>query len=117
MRFANKIPMKLTYHDPCDLGRHAGVYEEPRRVLREAGVELLEMATNREYSTCCGMGGLLMFADADVSNNIGKKRVQEARDTGASGIVTACPACFDQFRRNAGGFNTHEITEVILKAL
>ncbi|MFC1924763.1 heterodisulfide reductase-related iron-sulfur binding cluster [Chloroflexota bacterium] len=117
MRFNNKVSMKLTYHDPCDLGRHAGVYEEPRRVLREAGVELVEMATNRQNATCCGMGGLLMFADMDVSNNIGKKRIQEARDTGASGLVTACPACYDQFRRNADGFNVHEITEIILKAL
>jgi len=117
LNFQNKVSMKLAYHDPCDLGRHSGVYAEPRRVLRDAGVELVEMATSCEYSTCCGMGGLLMFADMDVSNAIGKKRIQEARDSGASGIVTACPACFDQFRRNADGFDVHEITEVILKAL
>ena len=58
-----------------------------------------------------------MFADMDVSNAIGKKRIQEARDSGASGIVTACPACFDQFRRNADGFDVREITKVILEAL
>jgi fumarate reductase (CoM/CoB) subunit B len=117
LSFENKVSMMACYHDPCDLGRHSGVFDEPRRVLREAGVELVEFAATREYSDCCGMGGLLMVVDSDASNKIGIERVRQARETGASALVTACPACFDQFRRNADGLDIHEITDIILKAL
>jgi len=115
--FKNKVSMTATYHDPCDLGRHSGVFEEPRRVLREAGANLLEMVTSREYSDCCGMGGLLMVVDSEASDKIGQNRVQQAKDTGASALITACPACYDQFRRNADGLEVYEMTDIILQAL
>lgn len=117
LSFENKVSMTACYHDPCDLGRHSGVFDEPRRVLREAGVELVEFAAAREYSDCCGMGGLLMVVDQDASNQIGVERVRQAKETGASALVTACPACFDQFRRNADGLDIYEITDIIMKAL
>jgi len=117
LTFSNKVSMTACYHDPCDLGRHSGVFDEPRRLLREAGVELMEFAATREYSDCCGMGGLLMVVDSDASNKIGVERVRQARETGASALVTACPACFDQFRRNADGLDVYEITDIILEAL
>lgn len=116
-RFGNKVSMKACYHDPCDLGRHSGVFDEPRRVLSEAGVDLVEFANNRELADCCGMGGLLMVADMDASTKVGMDRIRQAKQTGASSLVTACPACFDQFRRNADGLAVHEITEIVLKAL
>jgi len=90
--------MTACYHDPCDLGRHSGVFDEPRRILREAGVELVEFATTREYSDCCGMGGLLMVVDQEASNFIGADRVRQALDEGTSGtgrgfvlMPSSCP--------------------------
>ncbi len=117
LSFSHKVSMRLAYHDPCDLGRHSGIYEEPRRVLREAGVEVVELASNRENAKCCGMGGLLMFTDPDVSAAIGKARIQETRDAGVSALVTACPACLDQFRGVADGIDLYDISDIILKAL
>lgn len=117
LRFGNKVSMTACYHDPCDLGRHSGVFEAPRRILTEAGVELIEFANNRQYADCCGMGGLLMVADADASGKVGVERIRQAKQTGAPALATACPACFDQFRRNADGLDVHEVTDIILKAL
>ena len=77
----------------------------------------VEMLTNRMYSDCCGMGGLLMVVDNDASDKIGKDKVRQAKETGASALVTACPACYDQFRRNADGLDVYELTDIVLQAL
>jgi len=88
--------MKVTYHDPCYLGRHNRIYEAPREVLScIPGLELVEMARNREDAFCCGGGGGNFFTDilgtgVDSPNRI---RVREAYDTGAEIIAVACPMC------------------------
>jgi len=117
LTFKHQVPLRLAYHDPCDLGRHSGVYDEPRRVLKEAGVKVVELANNRENAKCCGMGGLLLLTDMEVSVAIGKGKIQEVRDAGVSGLVTACPACIDQFRRLADGIEVYEMSDIVLKAL
>lgn len=84
----------VTYHDPCEIGRLGGIYEEPRQVLENLpGVKLLEMSNNREKSNCCGGGGLLKATDRNLSLNIAAKRISQAEGTGSSHIVTACVAC------------------------
>ena len=84
----------VTYHDPCYLGRHRGIYEAPRRVLQSIpGVKLVEMANNRESSLCCGGGGGGAWNDDPPSQRFGVLRVREALDTGAEVIATACPYC------------------------
>ncbi|MCF2136983.1 MAG: (Fe-S)-binding protein [Candidatus Thorarchaeota archaeon] len=86
--------VKVTYHDPCHLGRHAGVYEAPRRVLQSVeGLELVEMLTNRRYAHCCGSGGGVKSSFGDLADAVAANRIAEAEDTGAKILVTACPFC------------------------
>ena len=84
----------VTYHDPCHLGRHSGIYDEPRAVLASIpGLQLVEMKDSRELARCCGGGGGLKTAFPKVSLEIAARRVREAESTGASVLVTACPFC------------------------
>jgi len=88
------VDLKVTYHDPCYLGRHAGEYEAPRELLRAIpGIELVEMPRNRERSLCCGGGGGGLWLDVPNDERFSVLRVQEAIDTGAEVIATACPYC------------------------
>lgn len=90
----NKIELKVTYHDPCYLGRHNAIYEAPRRILTAIpGVELIEMQNNRERSFCCGGGSGGPWKDPVAKESLGEVRVQEALETGAAVIATACPYC------------------------
>ena len=84
----------VTYHDPCHLGRYADIYDEPREILRRIPkLRLVEMKSSRELSMCCGGGGGVKTAYADLSTRIARKRIEEAQKTGASMLVTACPFC------------------------
>jgi Fe-S oxidoreductase len=85
---------KVTYHDPCYLGRHNSIYEAPRRILRSIpGLELVEMSNNRERSLCCGGGGGGAWSDDTLGQGFGVLRVKEALSTSAQVIATACPYC------------------------
>jgi len=82
------------YHDPCYLGRHNLVYDEPRAVLDAIpGLKRVEMKRSRDRSFCCGGGGLMMFYEPKEEQRMGVKRVQMAAEAGANVIVTACPFC------------------------
>jgi heterodisulfide reductase subunit D len=84
----NSSVRRLTYHDPCILGRHSGIYEQPREILRSIpGVELVEMERNRKYSWCCG-------GTVDYAEWCSKERLMEAKRV-ADTLVTACPLCFE----------------------
>jgi Fe-S oxidoreductase len=83
-----------TYHDPCYLGRHNHIYDEPRDVLDAVpGLKRVEMARSRDRSFCCGGGGLMLFYEPKEDQRMGVKRVQMAAEAGANVIVTACPFC------------------------
>ena len=83
-----------TYHDPCYLGRHNQVYDDPRLVLDAIpGLKRVEMARCRDRSFCCGGGGLMLFYEPKEEQRMGVKRVQMAAEAGANVIVTACPFC------------------------
>ena len=89
-----EVVSTVTYHDPCYLGRHNGIYEAPRRVLQSIpGLTLIEMASNRESSLCCGGGGGGAWGEYSRSQSLGVLRVEEALSTGAEVIATACPYC------------------------
>ncbi|MFX1270262.1 MAG: (Fe-S)-binding protein [Promethearchaeota archaeon] len=85
---------KITYHDPCHLGRHAGIYDEPRRILSAIpGVEMVEMEWNRKFSKCCGAGGGFRSGRPADAIAVAVLRVKEAESAGADILVTACPFC------------------------
>ncbi|MBP6874953.1 MAG: hydrogenase iron-sulfur subunit [Candidatus Eisenbacteria bacterium] len=87
---------RVTYQDPCRLGRGSGVYEPPRRLLAQAGAELREMAHAREAAICCGNSGWLNCNAA--TQQFQAARLAEAARTGSERLVTACPGCFVHLR-------------------
>ena len=83
-----------TYHDPCYLGRHNDLYDEPRAVLDAIpGMKRVEMERCRDRSFCCGGGGLMLFYEPKENERMGVRRVKQAAEAGADVIVTACPFC------------------------
>jgi Fe-S oxidoreductase len=85
---------RYTYHDPCYLGRHNRVYDDPRDVLDAIpGLQRVEMERSRDRSFCCGGGGLMLFYEPTEEDRMGVKRVKMAAEAGANVIVTACPFC------------------------
>jgi quinone-modifying oxidoreductase subunit QmoC len=91
---AVNVALTVTYHDPCYLGRHNGIYEAPRRaLLRIPGLVLVEMASNREYGLCCGGGAANGWRTDPGSRRFGQSRIEEGLAAGAQVIATACPYC------------------------
>jgi len=88
---------RLTFHDPCYLGRYRGVYRQPREVVRRRGV-LVEAPRHGPRSFCCGAGGGLMFLGEEKGERVSAVRAKELAATGAQAIVTACPFCQSMFR-------------------
>jgi Fe-S oxidoreductase len=88
------IAKTYTYHDPCYLGRHNGLYEPPRQVLDAIpDLKRIDMSRCRDRSFCCGGGGLMLFYEPEEEQRMGVIRVQMAKEAGADVIVTACPFC------------------------
>ena len=90
----NEFNAKVTYHDPCHLGRHSGVYDAPRNVIQKIkGIEFVEMTRSRENSRCCGAGGGYKSQFNDFATRIAAERVRDAEETGAEVLITCCPFC------------------------
>jgi len=124
----NTLDYKVTFHDPCYLGRHNGEYEAPRNILNSIpGVELIEMGRCKEQSYCCGGGGGGMWLDgfmADhVSERLSENRVKEAVETGADLLVVCCPYEVSRFEDavkstgNDGKLKVVDIAELIVEAM
>jgi len=88
-----KTDRRVTYHDPCDLGRHCGIYQEPRDTIQKIASNFVEMPRNRENALCCGAGGGVRGAFAKNSIAMARRRIQEAVDTGAEVLLTECNSC------------------------
>jgi len=89
---------KVTYHDPCYLGRHNNIFDEPREILRNIpGLTLVEMAASRNNSLCCGGGGGRVWMETQKGERFSELRVEQARAIGAEVLVTACPYCITMF--------------------
>jgi len=94
IQFKSEFNKKITYHDPCHLGRHMGVYSEPREVLQQIpGIELVEMKRNKENAWCCGAGGGVKIGFPDWSIEVSGERLEEAKKTNATVITSVCPFC------------------------
>jgi Fe-S oxidoreductase len=85
--------LKVTYHDPCEIGRVGRIFEPPRQVLEGIGIPVLEMVEEREQSFCCGGGGLVKVSDQEISSKLSFTRIGQAEDVGAEIITSACPSC------------------------
>jgi len=124
LKFKSKVEERVTYHDPCHLGRihHHRVYDDSRAVLEAIGVKLVEMKRTREESWCCGAGGGLKSAFPDLALKVAKKRIAEAEETGAKYLVTACPFCLRNLKdaveaTPSAKMEVHDVLELASRAL
>jgi Fe-S oxidoreductase len=115
---------KVTYHDPCYLGRHNTVYDDPRTVLtRVPGLELIEMPESRENSLCCGGGGGRIWMETVKGERFSDLRVAQAVETGAEVLATACPYCIANFEdsrlalKDEHALAIKDITEIVAEAI
>ncbi len=111
--FCGEYNKKVAYHDPCYLGRHNGIYEEPREVLKKIpGLELMEMAESRDESFCCGMGGGRIWIDTKMDERFSNIRIKDAVAIGAEVLATSCPYCIDAFEESRSGLDLESVIEV-----
>jgi Fe-S oxidoreductase len=116
----HEFKAKVTYHDPCHMGRHMGVFDTPRNVLKKIkGIELVEMDRNRENSRCCGAGGGFKSQYNTMAVNIAAERIRDAEETGAEILVTCCPFCVVNLTEGAKQIGSKikimDLSEVLLK--
>ena len=89
---------RVTFHDPCYLGRHNGLYDPPREVMAALpGLDVAEMEDSREGSLCCGGGGGRIWMDTPMGERFSDLRMEQAKAVGAEVLVTACPYCISNF--------------------
>lgn len=96
----------VTYHDPCFLGRHNQIYAPPRELLAAMGTQVTEMPRNRETAMCCGAGGARVWTEETIGARINQVRAQEAANTGATTVATACPFCTQMISDGAAAQGT-----------
>jgi Fe-S oxidoreductase len=110
----------VTWHDPCYLGRHNGIYDEPREVLKKVpGLDLNEMPESRENSLCCGGGGGRIWMETPKGERFSDLRLEQAMDVEAKVLVTSCPYCISNFEDSrltldvTENIEVKDITEII----
>jgi Fe-S oxidoreductase len=115
---------KITYHDPCYLGRHNGIYDEPREALKKiSGLDLIEMPDSREDSLCCGGGGGRIWMETPKGERFSDLRVEQASGVGAEVLVTSCPYCITHFEdsrltlEDGEGIEVKDVTEIIQEVI
>ncbi|MCP3682286.1 MAG: (Fe-S)-binding protein [bacterium] len=101
---------KISYHDPCHLGRHSNLYEPPRKILQHIGFELEELPNNREKALCCGAGGGVKTNYPNLSNKIAKQLIE----TSKRDLVTTCPMCYKQLKDNSSKIKVIELSELLI---
>lgn len=136
VKFSKQIPLDVTYHDPCHLGRRLaqapgyyipgtavdGLYDEPREIIKSIpGIKLIEMYRIKEYAWCCGAGGGAREAYPEFSSWTAEERIAEARAVGAEAIVTACPWCERNFKdaieRSGVKMKVYDMVDLVHEAM
>lgn len=117
-----EMDITVTYHDPCDLGRNSGVFEEPRRILQSIpGLQLVELAHNRRLSMCCGGGGNVEMVNPDLTAKVARMKLREIAETGADMVVSSCQQCLrtmaTRARRDKVDLAVKDLTELVFEAM
>jgi len=116
-----KLNVTATYHDPCNVARGLGMIDEPRWLLRQLGVKLVEMQTYGKEAKCCGGGGGLLVSDAELSEEMAFNRVKDALETGAEYLVTLCPTCELNLQKAAqkhnAGIQVKNVLDLVYEAM
>lgn len=110
----SEFPGHFTYHDPCHLGRHGGVYEEPRDVMRLLRLDVSEMSLNRANAWCCGAGGGVRSAFRDMAESTARERIRQAETIGADHVITCCPFCVNNLTSSSDGeVDVSDLVEIV----
>lgn len=113
LTFTTELNKRIVYHDPCYLGRHNGIYDEPRRVLQSIpGLELIDEIDARENSLCCGGGGGRIWMETAKGERFSDILVEQAIDLGAEILATACPYCILNFKDSVLTANKGDVLEI-----
>ncbi len=117
----NQIQTKVTYHDPCHLGRASKIYEAPREVLKPILPNFIEPETSKENAKCCGAGGGMRSAYPEITEKIAHTRLKEIVNTGAQSLISVCPFCEFQFTETAAktgiSIEVKDLAEILLESL
>ncbi len=118
----HELSLTVTYHDPCDLGRGARKFDEPREIIRAIpGITFIELPRHRESCQCCGGGGNLEMVDAELAAEISRRKIDEVLTTGAQAVVTSCQQCVRTMatyvRRNKIALEVLDIAQLVHRAL
>jgi Fe-S oxidoreductase len=122
-KLALREPLRVTYHDPCSLGRHSGVYDAPRELLRSIeGLDLVEMSPTRAETICCGGGGGMWSIDRKMAMEMASRKLEKSTmGPDVDAVVTSCPMCYNNFRytlkRMKSPLRVYELSEVVEIAL
>ena len=124
LELKNEYAKTVTYHDPCYLGRHNGVYDQPREALKKVpGLQLNEMPESRRNSFCCGGGGGRIWMETPKGERFSDLRLAQAVDVGAQVLATSCPYCITNFEdsrlnsKNGDAIQIKDVTEIIREAI
>lgn len=121
LEFPEEERIVVTYHDPCHIGRHMGIYDAPRDALASMpDVDLQEMNKHRETASCCGAGGGVRSTNRSLAQGAAQARIQEAEETTATLLTTACPFCTFNLRESAnitGNIEVLDLPEFVARKL
>ncbi len=112
---------QVKYHDPCEMGRHCGIYDSPRRVMEILGLSFTEMVDSHDEARCCGGGGLMKAVNQGLESSIALKRLNQVESIGAKAVISGCPSCKMTLSEAANvkgtGINVWDLVEVTAYSL
>jgi heterodisulfide reductase subunit D len=125
IKLTKPVDLKLTYHDPCYLGRMGEkIYREPREVLASIpGLKMEEMEHNRDTATCCGGGGMVRAYLPILSSAVAQEKVEfQARPAGVTGVVSSCPFCYFNLKEGAeeaedGEMEVYDLAQLLVQSM